>query len=181
VTMRLLLADLDGTLVETWRETPLPGIPERLAGLRAQGVTVAVVTNQGGVGYRYAHEQRSEWAQAARYPTLDQVLIRLEAITGVIPIRRIYTCLHHGQEDWPVPTEWADGRIEQYSGMAVTWRADWRKPAPGMLLQALKDLGVAPSEALMVGDRPEDQAAALAAGVPFQWVGFEVQRYRNVR
>lgn len=57
--MRLLLADLDGTLVESWRETTLPGIPERLAELHAQGATVAVVTNQGGVGYRYAHEQRA--------------------------------------------------------------------------------------------------------------------------
>jgi len=54
-----LLADLDGTLVETWRETPLPGIPDRLAELRAQGVTMATVTYQGGVGYRYAHEQRT--------------------------------------------------------------------------------------------------------------------------
>ena len=118
--MRLLLADLDGTLVKTWRETPLPGIPDRLAELRAQGVAVAVATNQGGVGYRYAHEQRGEWAQAARYPTLDQVLIRLAAIASALPIDRIYTCLHHGREDWPTPTEWADGRIEQYSGMAVT-------------------------------------------------------------
>jgi len=171
--MRILIADLDGTLVETWRETALPGIPERLAELRAQGATVAVVTNQGGVGYRYAHEQRGEWAQAARYPTLDQVLTRLTTIAGALLIDRIYTCLHHGREDWPTPPEWADGRIEQYGSMMVTWRPDWRKPAPGMLLQALEDLGAVPGEVLMVGDRPEDQAAALAAGMPFQWVNHE--------
>jgi D-glycero-D-manno-heptose 1,7-bisphosphate phosphatase len=57
--------------------------------------------------------------------------------------------------------------------MMVTWRPDWRKPAPGMLLQALEDLGAVPGEVLMIGDRPEDQAAALAAGVPFQWVNHE--------
>lgn len=171
--MRLLLADLDGTLVETWRETPLLGIPARLAELRAQGVTVAVVTNQGGVGYRYAHEQRGEWAQAARYPTFQDMQIRLAAIAGTLPIDRLYVSLHHGWEDWPIPPEWVNGRIEQYSGMAVTWRADWRKPAPGMLLQALADLDAMPGEALMIGDRPEDQAAALAAGVPFQWVNHE--------
>ena len=38
-----------------------------------------------------------------------------------------------------------------------------------MLLQALADLNVAPSEALMVGDRVEDFEAARAAGVPFRW------------
>ena len=38
-----------------------------------------------------------------------------------------------------------------------------------MLLQALEDLKVTPSEALLVGDRSEDQKAARAAGVPFRW------------
>ena len=75
--MQLLLADLDGTLVESWRETILPGIPERLAEWRDRGARIAVATNQGGVGYRYAHEQRGEWAQAARYPTLEDVQARL--------------------------------------------------------------------------------------------------------
>ena len=38
-----------------------------------------------------------------------------------------------------------------------------------MLLQALNDLKVAPSDALMVGDRVEDREAARTAGVPFRW------------
>ena len=68
--IRLLLCDLDGTLVEPWRTTPLPDVRERLRVLQDQGVPVVVVTNQGGVGYRYAYEQRGEWAKAVRYPTL---------------------------------------------------------------------------------------------------------------
>lgn len=88
--MRLLLADLDGTLVESWRDTILPGIPERLAEWRDRGAWVAVATNQGGVGYRYAHEQRGEWAQAARYLTLDQTLTRLVTIADALLIDRIY-------------------------------------------------------------------------------------------
>jgi HAD superfamily hydrolase (TIGR01662 family) len=171
--MRLLLADLDGTLVETWRETPLPGIPARLAEWRDRGARITVATNQGGVGYRYAHELRGEWAQAVRYPTFQDMQTKLAVIAGTLPIDRLYVSLHHGREDWPIPPEWADGRIEQYGSMMVTWRPDWRKPAPGMLLQALADLGAMPGEALMIGDRPEDQMAALAAGVPFQWVTHE--------
>jgi phosphoglycolate phosphatase len=41
-----------------------------------------------------------------------------------------------------------------------------RKPAPDMLLYALTRFGVAPGQAIMVGDGPADIAAAKAAGVP---------------
>jgi phosphoglycolate phosphatase len=41
-----------------------------------------------------------------------------------------------------------------------------RKPAPDMLLHALKAFAVAPSAAIMVGDGPTDIDAAWAAGVP---------------
>ena len=41
-----------------------------------------------------------------------------------------------------------------------------RKPAPLSLLAAAKDLGVAPSALLMVGDGPADMLAAEAAGCP---------------
>ncbi|MEV5887112.1 HAD family hydrolase [Streptomyces sp. NPDC052020] len=39
-----------------------------------------------------------------------------------------------------------------------------RKPRPGMLVQALEKLGVAPAEALLVGDHDTDLAAAAEAG-----------------
>ncbi len=41
------------------------------------------------------------------------------------------------------------------------------KPEPDMLLRACTALGVAPSEALMVGDTEYDELAARAAGTPF--------------
>lgn len=167
--VRLLIADLDGTLVESWRETPLPGITERLARLQADGVTIVAVTNQGGVGYRYAHERRGEIEQAARYPTLAGVITRLETIASALPISRVYSCLHHGREGWPLPDDWPDDRIEQRGNIVLTWRGDWRKPAPGMLLRAVEDAGAELADALMIGDRPEDQAAAVAAGTAFRW------------
>jgi D-glycero-D-manno-heptose 1,7-bisphosphate phosphatase len=43
----------------------------------------------------------------------------------------------------------------------------WRKPGPGMLLEAMAAEGVAPAETLFVGDQPSDAAAAAAAGVRF--------------
>ncbi len=41
-----------------------------------------------------------------------------------------------------------------------------RKPDPDHVLQVLGGLGVAPSEAVFIGDSPADAAAARAAGVP---------------
>jgi phosphoglycolate phosphatase len=41
-----------------------------------------------------------------------------------------------------------------------------KKPAPDALLLALDQLGVAPSDALMIGDSATDVAAARAAGMP---------------
>lgn len=45
-----------------------------------------------------------------------------------------------------------------------------RKPDPAPLLAVLEELGVAPENALFVGDSENDAAAAEAAGVDFRWV-----------
>lgn len=46
---------------------------------------------------------------------------------------------------------------------------DCRKPAPGMLRAIVEHYGVAPREALFVGDSPVDRDAAQAAGTAFEW------------
>jgi D-glycero-D-manno-heptose 1,7-bisphosphate phosphatase len=42
---------------------------------------------------------------------------------------------------------------------------DCRKPAPGLVLRAMRDLGFEPDEAVSIGDSEADMGAALAAGV----------------
>ena len=42
---------------------------------------------------------------------------------------------------------------------------DCRKPAPGMIRNAMRDLGFDPGEAVVIGDSDADMGAALAAGV----------------
>lgn len=57
--------------------------------------------------------------------------------------------------------------IAPYFAAVVGARDDLpRKPAPDMLLAALGQLGVRPSEALVVGDSRSDIGAARAAGCP---------------
>ena len=102
----------------------------------------------------------AEWAQAVRYPTFEDVQARLAAIAECLPFRRSYVSLYHGRPEWPLPEE--RRLIEFHTPVPVfwSWRPDWHKPKPGMLLQALENVAVAPSEALMVGDRVDDQEAA---------------------
>jgi D-glycero-D-manno-heptose 1,7-bisphosphate phosphatase len=43
--------------------------------------------------------------------------------------------------------------------------SDWRKPASGMLLQAIQEFDLDPGKSMMIGDRETDMQAAEAAGI----------------
>lgn len=47
----------------------------------------------------------------------------------------------------------------------------WRKPQPGMILQACHRHGLDPSRSILVGDQPTDMDAARAAGIGLR-IGF---------
>jgi HAD superfamily hydrolase (TIGR01662 family) len=53
-----------------------------------------------------------------------------------------------------------------------------RKPRPGMLLAAARDLGVRPQTAWMVGDKPLDVQTGRAFGCRVAWVGPKSWRRR---
>ena len=119
----------------------VPGIFE-LVRFAAQelGWATVVVTNQSGIGRGYFDE-------AAFSDLTDWMLARFAAEKA--PIARVYHCAHH-------PTH----------GIGAYRAAHpWRKPEPGMLLAAARDLDLDLPGSAMIGDRPDDMAAALAAGV----------------
>lgn len=66
-------------------------------------------------------------------------------------------------------------KIDDARPIHTAWAAQWaglfRKPNPGMIYAALLNHGNGnqPNEYLLVGDRPEDEQAAAAAGVRFMW------------
>jgi len=57
---------------------------------------------------------------------------------------------------------------------------DCRKPAPGLILKALRDLNAAPENAFVIGDSIEDMEAASAAGCSGLYVGPDHPRYTAI-
>src|SRR3984885_13622239 len=81
---------------------------------------------------------------------LEQIHGRLQSMLAAegIRLKAIYFC-PHGPDDG----------------------CDCRKPAPGMVTQAMRDLGFRPEEVVVVGDTAADMGAAAAAGVKGVRVG----------
>jgi D-glycero-D-manno-heptose 1,7-bisphosphate phosphatase len=162
----ILLLDLDGTVRETISGETFINKPEdqkMIAGAakamqhypadewRAYGIT-----NQAGVLYGYKSLENMADEQI-------QTMI-------ICPwLHSIYACPDKGEQCFRFEGErritalWGH---EDYRHLAGAFR----KPAPGMLMAAIiqhrKEGGLV-SKILMAGDRPEDKAAAEAAGVPF--------------
>lgn len=107
---------------------------------RALGYRLVIVTNQSGIARGlYSTEQFQDlmtWMRAQ---------LRAEGME----IDAVYHCPYH-----PV------------HGLGE-WRREHqdRKPGPGMLLRAAKDLNLSLADSLLVGDRCSDIAAANAAGL----------------
>ena len=112
---------------------------EALKLLRANGFKIIVVTNQGGVARGYYNEN----AVNAVHKEIDRKLSLKD-----LSIDAYYYCLHH-----------PEGKVEKYS-----IECDCRKPAPGMLLQAVKDFDIDLSKTFMIGDKMSDVKAAENAG-----------------
>lgn len=62
----------------------------------------------------------------------------------------------------------AGGKIDEiyYASAADDLPSIWRKPAPGMLLEGIKNYGADPAQTPFVGDMLRDMEAAKAAGCP---------------
>ncbi len=78
--------------------------------------------------------------------------MRNEFLAAGAPLAGVYFCPHH-------PTE----ALGEYRRACYC-----RKPAPGMLLDAARELGIDLASSVMFGDKASDLEAARAAGVPIR-------------
>lgn len=153
---RLIIFDKDGTLIgvpspaeNRPANTPeeqilLPGVAEKIAAIKAAGAKIAIASNQGGVAWGFI-----SYAQAEAL--LADCAAKIGADAWAF-------CPHD---------ERAAGKPNARSEYAVPCAC--RKPKPGMIIRLAKRLRAPLSQVVFAGDRPEDEQAAQAAGVRFEW------------
>ncbi len=134
--------NVDHGYVSTWEQFEfLPGVPEALRKLQDAAYLLIVVSNQSGIGRGYFSEADVE--------SLNKAIAQHLASTVGVTLSGFYHCPHH-------PTE-AGGEFRR--------QCDCRKPAPGMIRQAVLDHGINVKTSVLVGDKDTDMAAGRAAGV----------------
>lgn len=167
--IRLIIFDVDGTLARKFSLDLLPNV-EKFFQLVLNGncsfrPKLAIATNQGGVGMRHWMESEG-FGKYQKYPTEESIEERIQGLIdalGTDQELRVYASYRYKNKQglWaPVPN--GEERNPR-------WSKNWRKPEPGMLLQAMIDAGVSAEETLYIGDRDEDKKAAQAAGCAFTW------------
>ena len=119
----------------------MEGIDAAIKRLNDLGYFVFIVTNQAGVSRDLYDTADIESLHAY----INETLMRQGA-----HIDAFYYCPYH--------PDFGGDRYEEFS--------DWRKPKPGMLLQAMQEWPVDLSRSFMIGDKETDMQAGAAAGVP---------------
>jgi len=143
-----LFLDRDGVLVEEINYLHRPedvifisGAAQAIARVNRAGVAIIMVTNQAGI--------------ARGLYTWDDFLAVQQCIYS-------HCALHGGHFDMVLACAYHRDGIGDY---AITDHP-WRKPAPGMLLEAARILQVDLGRSFIIGDSFSDLAAGHAAGLP---------------
>jgi D-glycero-D-manno-heptose 1,7-bisphosphate phosphatase len=104
------------------------------------GYKIIIITNQSGIGRGYYTE--------ADFLALT-TWMKAQFSHHHIEVADVYFCPHH-------PKKALSAYLKQ---------CECRKPAPGMLLQGIKEHNINPASSIMVGDKLSDMQAAQKAGV----------------
>ncbi len=145
----LIIFDKDDTLVQnpaagrpanTLDEQVLfPDVLDKCRQLRAEGHTLAIASNQGGVAFGHFDHRAA--------------VLLVKSVAEAIEADLYAVCVTHPR-----------GTVKR-----AKRDSRFRKPNPGMLHYLMDALGFAPDETVYVGDMESDRQAAEAAGVRFAW------------
>jgi len=122
----------------------IPGVGPALRRLREAGFLLVVVTNQAVIAWGEATED--DVARIHRH-------LAWELGKEGAYLDAVYLCPHH-------PAAGSPGERPELKIVC-----DCRKPAPGMVEQACRDLGIDPAASWMVGDHTRDIEMARRAGL----------------
>lgn len=122
----------------------LPGAARAVELVNRAGLLSVVVTNQPQVAKGFTTLEE-----------LNRIHAKLETLLGYehALVDRIYFCPHH-------PETGFDGEISE-----LKIECECRKPKPGLILQAAKELPIDLKKSCLIGDTWRDIAAARAAGI----------------
>jgi len=142
---RAVFLDRDGTLIQHVHHLAdpaqvrlLPGVPAAIRRLQSSGYSCIVVTNQSVVG-------RGLLTDAGLQEVHDELNRQLEQHD--VQLDGLYTCTIRPAQADPTVVEHLD-----------------RKPGPGMLWRAAREMGLDVSQSWMVGDAISDILAGRNAG-----------------
>lgn len=130
---------VDGYVIEPRDFEPIDIALDAAAAARDLGAALVVISNQGVIGRELATESDVMVIHALLLESLDKHGLALDAI---------YICPHHPKAPDP------QRRV-----------CECRKPKPGMILAAARDLNLDLSASVFIGDQPSDIEAARAAGI----------------
>ena len=118
----------------------IPGVFPACRRFISLGYKIVIVTNQSGIARGYYTE--------ADFEALTDYMLQEFKMQG-INIEAVYHCPHHAKEGY------GEFKLD----------CDCRKPKPGMLLKAARELNIDLAESIMIGDKVTDMIAGKAAGV----------------
>lgn len=119
----------------------IDGAREAMAWLTEKGYAIIIVTNQSGVARGYYTEDDVRRLH-------DWMCRQAEAAGG--KVTAVYYCPY----------------LEGAPVKAYDKKSSWRKPEPGMILQAAADWNIDLAASVMIGDMPRDVECGEGAGVP---------------
>lgn len=167
----LWIFDLDGTLVQQMDEDGLHQTVIRwMEAVKPK--RVAIASNQGGVGMRYWREPRPEDGYDGFGGPVDNLPTEAKSAKRMEKVAQQIRKITGGEVRWYAAYRYRSGSgnwstVPQGREDDPMWSKEWRKPEPGMLLQAMADFGVSSDEAIFCGNFITDQRAAEAAGIPY--------------
>lgn len=146
-----------------------------IAGLRAWTPGYRTAAWQAALAEQGIHDEALPGAMAARfaaarrryphYPEVDPLLAALRErglLLGIVT---------NGVPDLQRSKLEGAGLGQSFDAVVISGEIDCGKPDPGIFHHVLQELGVAPAEAVMVGDNPgRDVAGGRAAGLRTVWV-----------
>ncbi len=117
----------------------IPGVNEAIKKFHEMGYKVILTSNQPGIAKGHMSEE-----------TFDRIRKKMQeelAKEGAL-LDGEYYCFHH-----------PEAKVDRLKG-----NCECRKPKPGLLLQAAKDMDIDLSQSWMIGDNITDVKAGVAAG-----------------